>query len=137
MNLNWDNNLSTGINSIDDQHKELFNRINLLLVAMKNGKGKDEALKALSFLEEYVIKHFDDEESIQKKNNYPNYNKQHMQHEEFKEELKELRKVFETTGVSALFVINVQQKMSNWWKNHITAMDKELGKYLVDMKRNM
>ena len=51
MNLNWDNNLSTGISSIDDQHKEILNRINQLLVAMKNGKGKDEALKALSVLE--------------------------------------------------------------------------------------
>lgn len=131
MSLNWDNTLATGISTIDSQHKELFERINQLLIAMKSGKGKDEALRSLNFLEEYVIKHFNDEEEIQKKNNYPSYNVQHKQHEEFKEELKELRKVFETTGVSAIFVINVQQKMSNWWNKHIRDLDKDLGKFLI------
>jgi len=132
MSLNWDNNLATGINSIDNQHKELFDRINLLLVAMKNGKGKNAVIKTLNFLEEYVIKHFDEEEEIQKKNNYPKYNIQHKQHEEFKTELKELRKVFEVTGISAIFVINVQQKMSNWWRGHIKDLDKDLGKFLIE-----
>jgi len=132
MNLNWDNTLSTGINSIDDQHKELFNRINQLLMSMKDGKGKAEVIKTLDFLEGYVIKHFDEEEEIQKKNTYPKYNMQHKQHEEFKMELKELRKVFETTGVSAIFVINVQQKMSNWWRSHIKDLDKDLGKFLIE-----
>lgn len=132
MNLNWDNTLSTGINSIDNQHKELFNRINQLLISMKEGKGKAEVIKTLNFLEDYVIKHFDEEEEIQKKSTYPKYNMQHKQHEEFKMELKELRKVFETTGVSAIFVINVQQKMSNWWRSHIKDLDKDLGKFLIE-----
>lgn len=132
MNLNWDNNLSTGIKSIDDQHKELFNRINKLLMSMKEGKGKDEVIKTLDFLEDYVIKHFNEEEEIQKKNTYPKYNIQHKQHEEFKMELKELRKVFETTGISTIFVINVQQKMSTWWRSHIRDLDKELGRFLIE-----
>lgn len=136
MNFIWDESLSIGVKNIDNQHKELFSRINLLVLAMKEGKGKDEVIKTLNFLEEYVIKHFTEEEEIQKKNNYPKYNIQHKQHEEFKNELKELRKVFETTGVSSLFVINVQQKMSKWWKSHIKDLDKDLGQYLmVNSKR--
>ena len=35
MSLNWDSNLATGINVIDNQHKELFDRINQLLFAMQ------------------------------------------------------------------------------------------------------
>lgn len=132
MNLNWDNNLSTGIESIDNQHKELFNRINLLVSSMKQGKGKDEVINTLNFLEVYVIKHFNEEEELQKKNNYPGYNVQHKQHEEFKNELKDLRKVFENTGVSALFVINTQQKMCQWWKTHIRDLDKNLGDFLIE-----
>lgn len=135
MKLNWDNSLLTGIESIDDQHKELFNRMNQLVLAMKEGKGKDEVIKSLDFLEEYVIKHFDEEEKIQKKNNYPKFSLQHAQHEEFKKELKQLRMVFETTGISALFVINMQQKMGQWWKNHINNLDKELGEFLIEGSR--
>lgn len=110
MNLNWGNSFSIGIESVDSQYKELFNRINLLLFAVENGKGKDEVIETLNLLEEYVIKHFTDEEEIQKNNNYPKYSIQHKQHDEFKEELKELRKVFETTGVSALLAIRTYNK---------------------------
>ncbi|WP_160685586.1 bacteriohemerythrin [Clostridium sp. C2-6-12] len=131
MGMNWDNNLSTGINSIDNQHKELFDRINQLLSAMKEGKAKDEIMKTLDFLEEYVIKHFTEEEMIQRKNNYPKYNMQHEQHEQFKSELKKLRETFDSKGTSALLVLNVQKEMSNWWRSHITGMDKDLGQFLM------
>lgn len=112
MNFNWDETLSIGVKNIDNQHRELFDRINLLFSSIKEGKCKDNVINTLNFFEEYVIKYFKEEEEIQKKNNYPKYNLQHRQHEEFKNELKELRKVFETTGISVLFVINMQQKIS-------------------------
>jgi len=56
-------------------------------------------------------------------------------HEEFKEELRELRKVFEKAGVSALFVINVQQKMSSWWRKHIRELDRDLGGFLIESSK--
>lgn len=66
MILNWDNSLSVGNDNIDNQHKELFYRLNKLLEAMKEGKGKSEVINTLDFLEVYVIKHFNYEEEIQK-----------------------------------------------------------------------
>jgi len=130
MGIKWEEKWIVGIDKIDKQHQELFSRIDQLIIAMKSGKGKDEVISTLNFLEEYVIKHFNDEEEIQKKNNYPKYEIQHSEHEEFKSGLNELRRVFETTGVSAIFVINVQQKISNWWKKHILEQDKNLGDFL-------
>lgn len=130
MLLEWDNKFAIGISKIDDQHKELFQCINNLLTTMREGKGRAEVVKTLDFLEEYVIKHFNEEEELQKINDYPKYKIQHEQHEEFKNELIDLRKTFETTGVSALFVINMQQKMSKWWMNHIRDLDMDFGKFL-------
>jgi len=135
MEFNWDKKWSVGIDKIDHQHKELFDRINKLVSAMREGKGKDEVIETLSFLEEYVIKHFNDAEEMQRKSNYPKYDIQHKQHEEFKEELRELRKVFEKAGVSALFVINVQQKMSSWWRKHIRELDRDLGGFLIESSK--
>ena len=131
MNLNWDNTLATGIDSIDNQHKELFNRINKLFLSIKEGEAKDDMMKTLDFLEEYVLKHFTEEEMIQKKNNYPKYNMQHEQHEGFKNQLKKLRENFESKGTSSLLVLNVQREMSNWWTKHIITLDKDLGKFLM------
>jgi len=135
MNLIWDTRWAVGVEKIDDQHKELFDRINKLVTAMKSGKGKDEVIHTLNFLEEYVIKHFNDEEELQKRSNYPKYEIQHREHEELKKGLKDLRMVFETTGISAMFVINVQQKISSWCRKHIIELDKDLGDFLIEKSK--
>lgn len=134
MIMEWNETFAVGEMKIDNQHKELFDRINILLTAMKDGKGKEEVIKTLEFLENYVIKHFNDEEEIQKKSNYPKYEEQHREHEEFKKELTRLRNIFETQGISTSLVIQTQKKMSEWWKMHITKLDKDLGKHLVENK---
>lgn len=130
MGLNWDDSLSTGITSIDDQHKELFKCLDKFLTAMKEGKGKEEISDTLNFLEEYVIKHFNDEEEIQQRYVYPKAKEQSIQHEYFKNELKQLRASFDKAGESALLALNVQGKMINWIKNHIATLDKDLGEFI-------
>jgi hemerythrin len=135
MSLHWDNSLSTGIDNIDNEHKELFNSINKLVYVMKEEKVIDEVLKSLDLFEKCVIKHFNEEEAIMKQRNYPKFSLQHSQHEEFKNQLKILRNVFETTGVSSLFVITVQQKIAKWSRKHIMELDKDLGKFLIEKSR--
>lgn len=130
MELNWDNSFSIGVDSIDDENKEIINKVNLFASSMK--KGKEEAIKALELLEKEVIQHFEKEEQIQKEKNYPKSDMQHKQHEVFKTELKHLRQVFENTGVSSLFVINTQQKVMKWWEIHLSVLDKEWGKFLAE-----
>jgi len=130
MYLEWDNNLNIGVIEIDKQHKELFSCLDKLLTAMKDKKEKDEIIKTLNFLEEYVCKHFEDEEEIQKKYNYPKYDTQHNQHEEFKKELQKLRQIFQTQGTSTLLALNIQKNMITWCKNHIMLLDKDLGEFL-------
>jgi hemerythrin len=132
MYLNWDWTLDIGIESIDNQHRELVNRLDQLLTSVEEGKGHDEVIKTLDFLEEYVIKHFDEEEKIQKEINYPLFDIQHTQHEEFKKELKEFRKTFETQGTTPALVLNIQDKLIDWFKNHIINLDKDLGDYLIE-----
>lgn len=130
MHLNWDWTLDIGIDSIDNQHKELLNRLNQLLTSIEEGKGNDEVVKTLDFLEEYVVMHFNEEEEIQKEINYPLFNIQHVQHEEFKSALKEFRRGFETRGTSAVLALNIQQKLVDWFSSHIINLDKDLGDFL-------
>ncbi|MDF2885594.1 MAG: hemerythrin-like metal-binding protein [Clostridiaceae bacterium] len=133
MQMLWDSKLAVGVDKIDNQHKELFNRINSLMDAMKEGKGKNEVMGTLDFLEEYVNRHFSDEEELQRKNNYPKIEIQHKEHEEFKMALKDLRMKLEEQGVSAMLAINLQQSMCGWWKKHIKELDMDLGKYLMSV----
>ena len=98
---------------------------------MKSGLGEDEILGTLDFLEVYVIKHFNEEEVIQRIYNYPKYNEQRRQHEQFKKQLLDLRKDLESRGITTSLIIITQQKVCSWWHNHIIKLDKDLGDYLL------
>ncbi|MHB9035807.1 MAG: hemerythrin domain-containing protein, partial [Armatimonadota bacterium] len=59
MAVQWTPDLAVGVREIDDQHRELFKRVNDLLEAMSKGKGRDEIAKVVAFLGNYVVTHFE------------------------------------------------------------------------------
>lgn len=134
MSLKWEDSLLTGIGNIDSQHKELFKYLDKFLSSIKDGKGKEEIGNALNFLEDYVIKHFHDEEEIQRQYGYPRIEEQSSQHEHFKNELKQLKLSFEKSGESVLLALNIQNKITSWIKNHISTLDKDLGEFIRNKK---
>lgn len=136
MYLTWNCSLNIGIDSIDNQHKELFNYLDQLLTSIEEGKSNEEVVKILDFLEEYVVKHFNEEEEIQNKTNYPLLDIQRTQHEDFKRDIKEFRRVFETHGASTVLALNIQKNLVNWLTNHIMNLDKDLGDFLIEMGHN-
>jgi hemerythrin len=126
----WQNNFSIGIPEIDQQHKQLCEKIDNLQDACSQGKGADEALKVLDFLESYTIKHFADEEKFQLKINYPNYQQHKKLHTDFISQISILKKDMIASGATLPMVIQINQIISNWLINHIMRVDKELKKYM-------
>ncbi|MDP3176271.1 MAG: methyl-accepting chemotaxis protein, partial [Spirochaetaceae bacterium] len=73
IGLDWSDMLSVGVDAMDDQHKELFSRINKLLRAMlAEGQGGD-ASGLVAFIGEYVEHHFSDEEKFMRELGYPKF----------------------------------------------------------------
>lgn len=128
--VEWNEKLMTGITSIDEQHKSLVQCLNKLLTALKEGNGRREVIQTFTFLNDYVVIHFNDEEELQRKNSYPGYNSHKAEHEAFKNELIELNNLFELHGPSVIFIIATQQKLSTWLKRHISETDMEFAKFL-------
>ncbi|NLY30396.1 MAG: hemerythrin, partial [Firmicutes bacterium] len=73
MAIKWTPNLAVGIEKIDEQHKVLFERINALIEACNQGKGKDTVADLITFLKDYVVFHFRDEQQIMLNYKYPQY----------------------------------------------------------------
>ncbi len=130
MSIVWKDNLATGINEIDNQHKELFDRINKLFQACHSGQGTKEVINVMSFLENYVIEHFSCEEKLQLKSNFPNYAEHKKQHEEFKAEITNLKQELSAGADSTSFVIKINNLIVNWLLNHIKKSDKELSQHI-------
>ena len=58
MAMQWNENLAVGVDVIDNQHKGIISRINNLLNAMSQGKGKDEVGKGADIFSRLCSKTF-------------------------------------------------------------------------------
>ncbi len=130
MAVQWTPDLAVGVTLIDDQHKELFKRINQLLEASSQGKGKDEVGKVLQFLSDYVITHFGTEEKAMIQHGYGGITAHKAEHLAFLRDFGDLAKGFETQGASTTLLIAVQRRVIDWLNNHIRQSDKALGAFL-------
>ncbi|MBI5359253.1 MAG: hemerythrin family protein [Planctomycetes bacterium] len=130
MAVQWNENLSTGIDWQDAQHKELVARIGSLMEAMSTGKGKAEITNILNFLENYVVTHFSKEEEFMVNRSYPGYAAHKAEHKRFIYEFTVFKNEFEKEGSSSSMAIKVQRTLMDWLVNHIGKIDKGLGEFL-------
>jgi hemerythrin len=126
MKIRWTEDLSSGIEEIDLQHKELIKRVNSLLEASRKGKGKDEVGDFLLFLKEYVSEHFSTEEKLMLSVNYPDYHAHKNEHSMFINDYSDIEKEYSINGVSSYFLIQIQKRMCKWLVEHLLKADKKL-----------
>ena len=130
MSTGWSEDLATGVMEIDDQHKEIFSRFDRLFAACSAGKGKDEVLQLIVFLEEYIKQHFAAEERLQIRNAYPDYASHKSQHTRFIAEVARLAAAFKDEGATLPLVIMTNKTLSSWLVLHIAKVDMEFASYL-------
>ncbi|NPV81727.1 MAG: hemerythrin family protein [Firmicutes bacterium] len=130
--LKWTDDLSIGIGIIDEQHKELFKRVNNLLSSMSQGRGKEQIGEVLNFLSDYVETHFGTEEKFMGAHGYPEGKAHKGEHGSYIEKLSALRERFGREGQSSLLAIESQRLLVDWWLNHIGKTDKALGAFLKE-----
>lgn len=131
MTIEFDDNLVTGNETIDNQHKELIQRISAFVHACENGESKVKAIKMLDYLDEYTVFHFQEEEELQKKVAYPELSKHHEKHEELKKTIKDLYEYLdEHEGPNEQFVQLVEEKVVNWLFGHIKTFDRSVAEFI-------
>ncbi|HEX9079451.1 MAG TPA: bacteriohemerythrin [Desulfuromonadaceae bacterium] len=130
MGIQWRDSLAIGVEEIDDQHKELLRRFNGLLSACEAGKGIEELKPLLTFLDDYVIEHFSNEERLQRTYGYPGYATHKREHDSFIERVLALKGEIDSEGVAVHHVMETNNMLLKWLLNHISKVDTELGKFL-------
>lgn len=132
MAYTWDKNLETGNAMIDQQHKELIRSMNNLLEACSKGKGRAEIQSTLDFLSRYISKHFSDEEALQRKYAYPDYENHKKAHEDFKKTVAEMAAEYEQSGTSIVLVAKINSSVSSWLINHINREDAKIARHIKE-----
>ncbi|MBS6196055.1 MAG: hemerythrin family protein [Clostridiales bacterium] len=125
MRIVFDENLYTGYERIDEEHKELIARVNNLAESCEKGTEKLTAVKTLDFLMDYTEFHFADEEKLQQEIGYDQLEQHKEQHETFKKAVNELREMLEEEeGPTDAFVEAVNKNICRWLVEHIQKWDK-------------
>jgi hemerythrin len=127
----WDESLRTGEATIDEQHKNLFSAINSLIQTIDQGKCGDDLKKSLDFLNDYTITHFFEEEQIQKKYQYPDYENHRGIHEGFKKLVRDMMVQWIMKGSSEALANEVRTQIGDWLVHHIKTQDVKLGAYIA------
>ena len=129
--ITFEDNLLTGNKMIDEQHKELIERIRNFVFACQDGKSKVNAIKMLDYLDEYTDFHFKEEEILQEKAEYPDRGKHHEKHEEFKKSIQELYDFLnENEGPNEQFIEQVKRNVVDWLFHHIKTFDRSVAEYI-------
>ncbi len=124
----WNSAYETGIGIVDEQHKELFRQIDILV----ENKEPNAVPKVIDFLGQYVVKHFSTEEGLQRKCNYSDFVEHKKKHVAFVDAFTRLKKEYEESGQNSLILMKLTRVALDWLKQHIRVEDKRFaGHYLT------
>jgi len=133
----WKDQYKIGVEQIDKQHQELFKRLNTFLTVLRNGQPLEEKMdeieKTFGFMGEYVNVHFNSEEALQKKVNYPGFEDHHKIHEKFKKDIVSFKWEFEKDKYNEDLIMQFSGKLLTWLINHVTGEDQNIAKYVPEV----
>jgi hemerythrin len=133
--MQWTEGLAVGVRLIDDQHKELFRRINSLEEAIRKAECKYTIDGTIQFLAEYAVSHFGEEERFMVEHSYPEYEQHREQHKIFLDALDKLKKEASRpriTGSSYDLSVETNRVVVDWIISHIMRVDKKLAVFLLN-----
>jgi len=130
----WKNEYDLGVEIIDTQHKELFFRVDSFLKSVNDRKPLEEKMEEIQetfrFMEEFVYIHFRDEELLQKKIEYPNYENHREVHEAFKADILNFKKEFENDKYNEALIRKFGSNLLSWLIDHFVGEDQKISKYI-------
>ncbi len=127
--MEWSDQLSVGIQEIDEQHKVLVDLINQLHDAIIHHHGADVSCEIMDRLCDYTKIHFAVEESILRILDYPDYADHKTHHEMLLTQVQELRHKMETEDHSISF--ELLHFLKKWLTIHIMEEDTAYVEHLL------
>jgi hemerythrin len=128
--VQWKEEYSVGIESIDLQHKKLLGLINSLQTAINYKTGEAFEREALDELVDYTKTHFKFEEDMMEQNSYPDFTTHRAEHERMIARVEEVLSQYQQDQDTAMQ--NAVDFLQEWLINHINGTDKQYSSFLID-----
>jgi hemerythrin len=130
----WKNSYAIGDERIDSQHRALFGMADDLVDAIRNRNGVDGpevCARAVTFLKDYVVKHFSDEEDLQAALGYaglPDHKKLHLG---FVSTVSDYEQRLLESDFDPQVMQQFAGKLIGWLIYHVVGEDKKITKMVA------
>ncbi|MGI6152022.1 MAG: bacteriohemerythrin [Christensenellales bacterium] len=132
----WKDKYRLGVPLIDDQHRELFARVEAFVTTLRSDASWEEKVQkvneTLMFMQSYVVEHFRDEEEYQEKIGYPGLVKHREIHENMVNYVGEVAAEYERRGCDEQLMQQFAGRLLAWLINHVAAEDQRLASYAIE-----
>ena len=126
--MEWRDDYSVGITSIDEQHQKLCIMISKLEKSVKPNDACQVMGEVLKDLVEYVKFHFQDEEKVMSRIGYPELKQQKDKHKELVGQVVNI--LLDLKNGITIERNELYFFLKNWLVHHILEEDKKIGDYL-------
>lgn len=130
MAMDWQEELATGIEIIDTQHKGIFAMFAVFTTACNDGCANVELVNLMGFLEDYTRDHFRDEEKAMLEAEYPDLSIQQENHRSFLTEIAKLKRKVCENRPDMPEVMEIKRLLIRWLVQHIKHLDMAFAGFL-------
>jgi len=126
----WKDEYKLGNEKIDEQHRQLFEKIESLLETARSGdeeSNRQECMKIIDFLIEYSMFHFETEEQLQRDKRYVSYDRHVKIHKNFKNTVEVYKELLDR-DFSAKNLKKFIGTLIAWLTNHVCVCDRKIMK---------
>lgn len=126
--IGWKDVYETGIVALDNEHRGLLMETNRLFEAIRDKRSDDVLDDILANLERYTVEHFQHEEQLMARYNYPDLDAHRRIHQQLIADVQGLKsRAGQDRGELAKELLKF---MRAWILEHIVQVDKQYGAYL-------
>ena len=131
QSIEWRADYNIGNEKIDRQHRMLCELVNEVIHSSnENSKINERLLIVVTFMGNYVEFHFNDEEAIQIKCSYPEYESHKKIHDNFRAVIKNYIERYKKEPASRELLGELIEAARGWLLGHIQGEDQKIKNYL-------
>ncbi|PWJ52070.1 bacteriohemerythrin [Faecalicatena contorta] len=131
----WKEKYELGDPNIDEQHKELFQRVEEFMKNLRSAVPWEEKVasvnETLEFMNGYVVEHFRDEEEYQQRIQYPGYEIHKKIHKDMVDYVLQVTAEYEKSGFDEQLMQQFGGKLLAWLINHVASEDQKIATYAI------
>lgn len=127
--LIWNEHHRIGITAIDDQHREIIERVNLIADAVDQSARHDAIQEMMDDLILFACEHFALEERLMTEYGFPDLEAHIAEHLSLLQQLNNIRNALLTPNPTKAALVSAF--ITDWAELHILQADKEIGAFLA------